>query len=94
MNQETQNFLDVNAAAGGLGDIFTYDITMATCQCSYCGKTGPVAEAYVYAMEPGLVVRCNNCKNVLMRFVTGGGQAWLDLRGMAFLQYPMPGTQS
>lgn len=89
MNYETQTFLDVNAAAGGLRDIFTLDVTMATCQCNYCSKTGPLAESYVYAMQPGMIVRCNNCENVLMRVVTGEGRAWLDLRGMTFLQFPM-----
>lgn len=89
MNQDSQTFLDVNVAAGELRQIFTFDVTMATCQCGSCGQTGPLAEEYVYAMKPGLVVRCRSCENVLMRVVTGSGNAWLDLRGMTFLQSPM-----
>lgn len=92
-SQQTQTFLDVNAAAGELREVFTSDVTMATCQCNSCGKTGPLAESYVYTMQPGLIVRCNNCRSVLMRVVTGAGRAWLDLRGMAFLQLPMSVTQ-
>lgn len=89
VNQETQTFLDVNAAAGGLGEIFMLDVTMANCQCNHCSKIGPFAESYVYAMKPGVVVRCNNCENVLMRVMAGSENIWLDLRGMSFLQFQM-----
>ncbi len=81
--------LDVNAAAGPLRDIFAIDVTMATCECNHCAKSGPLAEALVFAMEPGLIVRCANCEGVLMRVVNGEGRTWLDLRGMSFLQFPV-----
>ena len=83
-------FLDVNAASGALGSIFAIDMTMATCQCNHCATSGPLAEALVFAMEPGLVVRCTNCEGVLMRIVSGEGRTWLDLRGMSYVQLPAP----
>jgi NAD-dependent SIR2 family protein deacetylase len=94
MNQTTQTFLDVNAAAGELREIFAADVTTATCQCNRCGKTAPLAESYAYTTAPGLIVRCNNCETVLMRVVTGPGRAWLDLRGLQFLQLTMPLSQA
>lgn len=89
VNGTMPTFLDVNAAAGALRDVFALDMTMAMCQCSHCSKSGSLAEAFVFAMEPGLVVRCNACESVLMRVVTGEGHAWLDLRGMTYLQVPV-----
>ena len=81
-------FLDVNAASGALGSVFAIDMTTAMCQCNHCAKTGPLAEALVFAMEPGLVVRCTSCEGVLMRVVNGEGRTWLDLRGMSYVQVP------
>lgn len=94
MKQKTPTFLDVNAAAGELREIFSVDVTTATCQCNRCGKTAPLAESHVYAMVPGVIVRCNNCESVLMRVVSGPGRAWLDLRGLQFLQLTMPLSQA
>jgi NAD-dependent SIR2 family protein deacetylase len=94
MKQLTQTFLDVNAAAGELREIFAVDVTTATSQCNECGKTAPLAESYAYTTSPGLIVRCNNCESVLMRVVTGPGRAWLDLHGMQFLQLTMPVSQA
>lgn len=79
-------FLDGNTAAGELREIFTMDVTTATCQCDACGKMAAFAEARVYAMEPGLVVRCRFCESPLMRIVKDSGQAWLDLRGLRFIK--------
>jgi Family of unknown function (DUF6510) len=38
---------------------------------------------------PGVVARCPGCGQVLLR-VRGPGRAWLDLRGPAYLQVPVP----
>jgi hypothetical protein len=86
MSQETLTFLDVNAAAGELNQIFSLDVTKGTFQCDSCGRTAPLAESHVYAMEPGMVVRCNHCNHVLMRVVTNARSVWADLRGLRYLQ--------
>src|SRR6266704_3281454 len=39
----TEHYLDGNALAGPLREIFTVDTTAATCRCVGCGLTGPVA---------------------------------------------------
>ena len=87
MSQETLAFLDVNAAAGELNRIFSLDVTESDAQCDWCERVGPLAESRVYAMEPGMVVRCGYCGHVLMRVVTNAANVWADLRGLRYLQF-------
>ena len=44
-------------------------------------------QARLYADAPGLVLRCPGCDAVLLRLVSGGGRRWLDVRGLAYLQF-------
>jgi len=83
----TDTFLDGNAAAGVLREVFAIDVTSAHGECVGCGNTGPMAEARVFADSPGLVLRCASCDAVLLRLVSGGGRRWLDVRGLAYLQF-------
>ena len=76
MNQESSTYLDGNAAAGELRDIFAFDITAAVGQCNGCRKTGPMAETQLYAQAPGMVIRCAHCENVLIRIVKSPAQTW------------------
>jgi hypothetical protein len=84
------NVLDGNVLAGALGEVFTFDITAAVGQCAHCLRTGPVAEARVYASAPGIVARCPGCGEVILRLVRASGRAWLDLRGLYCLQMSLP----
>ena len=83
-------FVDGNALAGPLGELFTVDVTVATSQCASCGQTGPVAALHVYAKAPGLVARCPGCGAVVMRLVRTPTGAALDMRGCVTLQIPLP----
>jgi Family of unknown function (DUF6510) len=47
-----------------------------------------MAEMRVFDHAPGVVARCPSCDQVLVRLVHGPGRAWLDLRGLAYLQVP------
>jgi predicted RNA-binding Zn-ribbon protein involved in translation (DUF1610 family) len=81
---------DGNALAGPLQDVFRPDVTSAMAGCSNCGWTGPMAGVRVFDQEgPGLVARCPSCGQVLLRTVHGPGRAWLDMRGLSYLQLPM-----
>jgi len=75
-------YLDGNAAAGELSNIFMMDVTAAKGQCAHCGATKRFAEAHVYMQAPGIVARCAVCEHVLLRFVTIRQRVFLDLRGM------------
>lgn len=91
MNGEDAAFLDGNAAAGELREVFTVDITSAIGECAGCGRTAPMAEVRLYMRAPGLVARCPQCDLMLMRVVKGTlGRMWLDMRGLAYLQLSMP----
>jgi Family of unknown function (DUF6510) len=80
---------DGNALAGPVGELFRVEVTAAVAGCRNCGWTGPMAQVRVFDHAPGVVARCPTCDQVLLRLVRGPGRAWLDLRGLTYLQLPM-----
>ena len=80
---------DGTALAGPLHDLFSVEVTTATGRCTNCGREGPIAEMRVFDHAPGVVARCPTCDQVLLRLVRGPGRAWLDLRGLTYLQLPV-----
>ena len=51
--------LDGNAAAGTLGEIFSFEATTAEYACRRCERTGVLGEAMVYEVRGmGTIVRC------------------------------------
>jgi hypothetical protein len=48
------------------------------------------SDARVFDHAPGVVARCPTCDQVLLRLVRGPDRAWLDLRGLTYLQLPAP----
>ena len=80
---------DGTALAGPLQDVFGVEVTTAIGRCTNCGREGPIAEMRVFDHAPGVVARCPGCGQVLVRLVRGPGRAWLDLRGLAYLQVPV-----
>jgi hypothetical protein len=83
---QDEPFVDINAVAGELREVFAVDITTATGQCGGCGQSGPLAQARLYSRSPGHVLRCRACDGVLMRVVSSPDRTWLDLRGLVYLQ--------
>ena len=81
---------DGNALASSFHDIFCVEVTTAIGRCTNCGREGPMAEVRVFDHAPGVVARCPACDQVLLRLVHGPGRAWLDLRGLVYLQLPVP----
>jgi hypothetical protein len=84
------DFLDGNEMAGAMRELFSADVTVARGRCVACGREGMVAEARVYARAPGAVARCPGCGSVLLRLVRAPGRAWLDLRGLSYLEFALP----
>ena len=80
---------DGTALASPLHDLFRVDLTTAIGRCTNCGHAGPMAELRVFDHAPGVVARCPACDQVLARLVQGPGRAWLDLRGLTWLQVPV-----
>ena len=81
---------DGTALAGPVGDLLRVEVTTAIGRCTGCGRTAPMAEIRVFDHAPGLVARCPICGRVLLRLAHGPGRAWLDLRGLVYLQLPVP----
>ena len=77
--------LDGNAAGGMLTEVFAADVTSAMCTCDHCGATGAVAAAEAYMRGPGLVLRCPQCENVLLRIVRIRERLLLDTGGVRTL---------
>ena len=86
----TNAYLDGNAAAGELREIFSVEVTTASGRCAGCGRTAVLADVRLYVQAPGLVARCRGCDGVLFRLVRAPGRAWLDLRGLTYLELAMP----
>ena len=80
---------DGTALAGPFHDLFGVEVSTAIGRCTSCGRQGPMAEARVFDHAPGVVARCQGCGQVLVRLVQSPGRAWLDLRGLAYLQVPV-----
>jgi hypothetical protein len=87
MSSHAYDYLDGNAAAGELAKIFTMDVTVAEGQCAHCGATKRFAEAHLYMQCPGVVARCADCGQVLLRLVSTRDRALLDLSGMTYLSF-------
>jgi hypothetical protein len=78
--------LDGNAAAGTLGEIFSFEVTTAHYACEGCGRVAHIGEAMAYMTEIGTIVRCPSCDNALIRLAHNRGRYWIDLRGIMYLQ--------
>jgi hypothetical protein len=87
MSSQTYDYLDGNAAAGELGNLFAMDVTAAEGQCAHCGAKRRFAEAHLYMRGPGVVARCAVCQNVLLRLVNVRQRVFLDVRGMTYLSF-------
>ena len=84
------DFVDGNALAGPLREIFAVEVTTATGRCTSCGRNDTVASLRVYTHSPGLVARCPGCDAVMLRLVRGPDRAWLDVRGVLCLDLQAP----
>jgi uncharacterized protein DUF6510 len=78
--------LDGNAAAGTLGEIFSFEVTTAHYACEGCGRVAHIGEAMAYMTEIGTIVRCPSCDDALIRLAHNRGRYWIDLRGIRYLQ--------
>ncbi|HEU0238197.1 MAG TPA: DUF6510 family protein [Micromonosporaceae bacterium] len=83
-------FVDGNALGGTLREVFAVDVTAAMGRCAGCGNVDAIGTARVYARAAGAVARCVACGSVVMRVVAAPDRMFLDLRGLTFLEIPLP----
>jgi hypothetical protein len=88
---QTPTFRDGNAVAGDLAELFGTDMTRAAGECGRCGTRTALAQTHAYLDSPGIVLRCPGCDSVLLRVVRSPSRAWLDTRGLAYLEMPVEG---
>jgi hypothetical protein len=84
------HWVDGNALAGPLGEIMGTDLTVAELTCAGCRTIRPVAAMRVFDRAPGLVARCPDCGDVVMRVVRTAGRVLIDLRGSLAVSLPVP----
>ena len=79
-------YLDGNATAGALSEVFRIDIIAALGRCRHCGSVRAFGEAMVFADAPGIVVRCRTCQGKQLKLVETPTRIWLDLSGLSYLE--------
>jgi ribosomal protein S27E len=79
-------YLDGNAAAGALAAVFAFDVTTTRVVCNGCQAAGVLADAHVYALELGAVLRCPACGETLLRMSRLEGECRIDLRGISVMR--------
>jgi uncharacterized protein DUF6510 len=78
--------LDGNAAAGALGEVFSFEVTTAEYACRGCARAGRLGEAMVYEVRGlGTILRCPGCDNALIRLAHVRGRYLVDFGGTSYL---------
>jgi Zn finger protein HypA/HybF involved in hydrogenase expression len=77
--------LDGNAVAGVLGEVFAVEMTTATMMCGNCGAAGPLGAVHLFR-GAGIVLRCPQCDNAMVKIVEGGTRMWFDFGGLRSLE--------
>jgi hypothetical protein len=78
--------LDGNAVAGMLADVLAVEPTAGWASCAGCGTINQLGALAAYVHGMGAVLRCPGCDTAMLRLARAPGRAWLDLRGMRWLQ--------
>ncbi len=86
---ERASWLDGNAVAGPMHDLFGMDLTRARCTCDGCGRVAALADQRLYSAAPAPVLRCTDCDTVLLRYSTDHEQLRVDLTGTRLLVLPL-----
>jgi hypothetical protein len=82
--------LDGNAAAGLLGELLRFDVTVALGTCAGCGAEHPFGAVLLYRHGMGAILRCPSCDNALIRIGQAGRRYWLDFRGLGCIRVEPP----
>ena len=78
--------LDANAAAGLFEEIFGAEMTATPTECAHCGAEGEVGTLLAFTRGPGIVLRCPECEQVMVRIVQTPEAYYIDARGAVYLR--------
>ena len=84
------DYVDGNMLGGTLRQVFAVELTGAMGRCASCGNVDAIGTSRVYAHAAGAVARCVACDDVIMRVVSAPDRMFLDLRGLSFVEIPLP----
>ncbi len=84
MNHELM--LDANAVAGIMQEIFGAELTASPTECAHCGAEGEIGTLLAFTQAPGIVLRCPQCENVVVRITQTPDAYYIDARGAVFLR--------
>lgn len=90
LDPDAAPFVDANAVAGMLQEVFARDVTTAEGTCAGCGRTTHLGRAHVYGRLPGVVLRCAACGHVLARLVATPRHLRFDLGGLTSVALARP----
>lgn len=69
--------LDGNAAAGVLREVFTAEMTTASCRCAECGRRAAVGALHLY----GGAIGCPSCEGLVLAITSGPAGWFVELPG-------------
>jgi hypothetical protein len=76
--------LDGNAIAGVLSQVFTAEMTTAIAKCGHCGASEMLGALHAY-QGAGVVLRCPQCDDALVKVVWGDARVWISFAGVQTL---------
>jgi len=79
--------LDGNAVAGLLQQMFAVEMTASPTICAHCGREGDLGTLVAFTKSPGVVLRCPDCEQVMLRIVETPKALYLDARGTVYLRF-------
>jgi Zn finger protein HypA/HybF involved in hydrogenase expression len=74
--------IDGNGAAGVLQQIFSVEMTTASCTCPNCGRVSAVGALHLYGGAMGCVLRCPSCEALMWCITSGRAGYFIELRGV------------
>jgi uncharacterized protein DUF6510 len=90
---DTMTWLDGNAVAGLLTEVFEAEITGALRTCGSCGTSAAVGAHRAY-FGAGTVLRCPACSDLALRVAILPDRFVVEMRGAWAVQLPRAGPES
>ena len=84
------SYVDGNALAGVLADVFGVEMTAAIARCRHCQRIFELAVAHVFITAMGSVMRCAHCQSTLAVIVTKPHEILFSPTGLSFVAAPRP----
>ena len=81
MDMNRALMMDGNAAAGTLYEVFAMEMTTSLAECACCGKRSEMGGLLAFIHTPGLVLRCPECEDIVLRVAVTPDAYYLDARG-------------